>query len=58
MEQLEAFAEVHGAVCMSDESSIARFPHTADSTLRNDAHGALQPSLQFKASPTHIIWLL
>lgn len=49
MEQLDAFAEVHGVVCMSDESSIAHFPYTADSTLRNDAHGALQPSRQFKA---------
>ena len=50
MEQLDAFAEVHEVVCMSDYSSIAHFPYVADSTLRNDAHGALQPSQQFKAS--------
>ena len=54
MEQLNAIAEVHGVVCMSDESSIVRFPYTADSTLRNDAHSALQPSREFKARPTYI----
>ena len=55
MEQLNAIAEVHGVVCMSDESSIVRFPYTADSTLRNDVHSALQPSREFKARPTHIV---
>ena len=49
IERLNAFAKVHGVVCMPDFSSIAHFPYTADSTLRNDAHAALQPSLQFKA---------
>ena len=55
MEQLDAFAEVHQVVCMSDESTISDFPYVADSKLRNDAHRALQPSHQFKARHIQVL---
>lgn len=54
MEQLDAFAEVHQVVFISDESTISDFPFVADSKPRNDAHRALQPSHQFKARPTQL----
>lgn len=51
MEHIEAIAEVHGVVCISDYSSIANFPYGGNAIMIQDISRALQPSQQFKASP-------
>lgn len=54
MELLEANAEVHGVVCMSDYTSIAIANNwkLVDPALRKEMSRGLRPSAEFEASLT------